>query len=300
MQEINLKDLLEAGCHFGHQVTKWHPKSDEYIYTTRDKIHIIDLAKTKKCLEEAVEFVEQLASQGKTIVFVGTKRQAKVIVEQEASQAGASYAVFRWPAGLITNWDEMKKNLQRLTDLETQIESEKAKPTLTKKEIVLLERDLIKLNTIYGGLRGLTERPNALFVIDIKKESTSVKEANRLDIPVVAITDTNSDPTLAQYPIPANDDAVGSITLITQIIANAYAQGRKKAKKQSDKEKTQAEKPKTEAKKPTTQTKKDKEVEKIQPEVKKEPKTPSQKKLADTIKKITKTNPKKENKNEKK
>jgi len=233
MKDISLKDLLEAGCHFGHQVTKWHPSAKKYIYTTRDKIHIIDLAQTKKCLENAADFAQKLAENNKTLVFVGTKRQAKNIIEETAYQAGAHWVSFRWPAGLITNWEEMKKNLDRLDDLEDKIEAEKNKPSLTKKEIILLERKFTKLNTIYSGLRGLKECPNSLFIVDIKKESTAVREADTKQIPTIAIADTNTDPTLINYPIPANDDAVGSIKLIVETIAQAYAAGKKAYKKKS-------------------------------------------------------------------
>jgi len=244
MKDISLKDLLEAGCHFGHQVTKWHPHAKEYIYTARDKIHIIDLALTKKCLEKAAEFIKKHASEGKSIIFIGTKRQAKNIIEDNAISAGAFWVTFRWPAGLITNWEEMKKNLERLDELEKTIEEQKTKQTLTKKEIILLERKATKLNTIYGGLRDLKDRPDALFIIDIKKESTATKEANRRKIPIIAIVDTNSDPGLAAYPIPANDDAVGSIKLITEVISQAHKEGweafkktkKEKAEKQKQKE----------------------------------------------------------------
>lgn len=253
-KDITLKDLLEAGCHFGHQVTKWHPASEKFIYTARDKVHIIDLAQTKSYLEKAADFVKELGTLGKTIIFVGTKRQASEIIEEEAAKSSAFWVTFRWPAGLITNWEEMKKNLDRLNELETKIEEEKTNPTLTKKEIILLERDLNKLNTIYVGLRGLKKPPQALFVVDIKKESTAVREARRKEIPIIGIVDTNCNPNLIDYPIPANDDALGSIKIIVESIAQAYGEGRKIWEKKTS--------PKKEEKKDKENEKKDKKNEK--------------------------------------
>lgn len=228
MKEITLKELLEAGCHFGHQVIRSNPKAREFVYTSREKIQIIDLAKTKEGLEKAAAFAKATARLGGKIIFVGTKRQAKNIILEEAKRCGAFYVNKRWIGGLLTNWDEVKKNLKRMEELRENLKSDK----WTKKEKGLFEKRLKKLELIYGGLEGLTEKPEALYIIDTHKEDGVVREAGRVDVPIVGIVDTNANPQLIDYPIPANDDAVKSIELITSYIAGAVIEGKEMGEKQ--------------------------------------------------------------------
>ncbi|MCL4382973.1 MAG: 30S ribosomal protein S2 [Patescibacteria group bacterium] len=244
MQEISLKQLLEAGCHFGHQVPRWNPRAASFIYTARDHVHIIDLAKTKVGLEKALDFVRETASQGGLLIFVGTKRQAKGIVEEEAKRAGAMFLVARWPGGLLTNWWEMKKNLDKLR----KGREEKAKnlwEKFTKKEQLLKSRELLKLEQVYGGVADLNDLPQVLFLVDIRKEESALKEAEKTNVKTVAIVDTNANPDLVDFPIPANDDAVGSIKLITSLVADAYFEGRElfNKKEAALSKKTETEKP---------------------------------------------------------
>lgn len=234
MAKVSLKALLEAGAHFGHQAARWNPKMKPYLYTARDKIHIFDLAKTKEGLEKAAAFVKTTAAKGEKIVFVGTKRQAKAIVKEEAKKANMPWVSERWLGGTITNWEQIKKNINKLIEMrEKRKEGEYKK--YTKKEQILIGREIARLERFFGGLVGLKDLPAAIFVVDIKKEETAIREANRKGIPVVAIVDSNSNPDLVDYVIPANDDAVGSIKLIVGAIAEAAKKGReafeKKAKK---------------------------------------------------------------------
>lgn len=238
MREISLKELLEAGCHFGHQVPRWNPRASPFIYTARDNVHIIDLAKTKEGLEQAAEFVKTLAAEGKTIIFVGTKRQARGIVEEEAKRAGAFYLVVRWLGGLLTNWEQIKKNLERLVKMRAEKKAG-GWQEFTKKEQQLKEKELAKLEKLYGGIADLAELPQALFLVDIRKEEAAVKEAIKTGVTTVAIVDTNANPDLIDYPIPANDDAVGSIRLIVSYIAQAFEEGRKLFEKKEEKPATQ-------------------------------------------------------------
>ncbi|MBI4100457.1 30S ribosomal protein S2 [Candidatus Microgenomates bacterium] len=223
MREITLQELLEAGCHFGHQVPKGHPKAQEFVYTNRDKIQIIDLVKTKKGLEEAANFLRDLASGGGKIIFLGTKKQAKNVIAEEAKRCGAFYVTERWVGGFLTNWEEVRKNLKAMD----QIREELTKDKWTKKEKLLMERRLKKLEKLYEGVESLKdEQPDALYIIDVRKEKGALKETERVGIPCVAIVDTNVNPDLVAWPIPANDDAVGSIKLITAFLANAVLEGR--------------------------------------------------------------------------
>lgn len=224
MKDISLKDLLEAGCHFGHQVSRWNPRAKEFIYAGRGGIHIIDLAKTKTGLEEAAAFVKTTASQGGTIIFVGTKRQARAIIAEEAQAAEALYLIERFPGGLLTNWEEMKKNLDKLN----RMREEKVNGSwsqFTKKEALMLSRELLKLEKLYGGVASLKGKPEAIFLVDIKKEEGAVREAIRMEVITIAIVDTNTNPDAIDYSIPANDDALGSLKFITHYLAEAYKEG---------------------------------------------------------------------------
>lgn len=225
MSNITLQDLLEAGCHFGHKSERWHPKAESFIYTEKDGIHVIDLAKTKSGLEAAVEFVIRVVSGGGEVIFVGTKRQARGVVKEAAGSAGAPYFVERWIGGFMTNWDSIKKNIEKINRL-TSEQANNGWKHLPKHEQTALGKYLGRLNVYYSGVLNLKKIPEAIFVVDIKKEDAAVREARRCGVPVIAIVDTNADPTSIDYVIPANDDAVGSIQYITQVVAQAYKDGK--------------------------------------------------------------------------
>lgn len=232
MREITLEELLEAGCHFGHQVTRSNPKARDFIFEARDNIHIIDLAKTKQGLEEAAAFIKTLASKGGSLVVVGTKRQAKPIVESSVSLGdGLFYITNRWVGGLLTNFAEVSKNFKKLDELTANVKDPEMKTKYTKKEIGLWEKERQKLEGFYGGIAKLDKKPDALFIIDSHLEDLAVREALKTHVPTVAIVDTNADPAVIDYPIPANDDAVGSIKLITSYIIDSWIEGRKEAVK---------------------------------------------------------------------
>ncbi|MBI5613972.1 30S ribosomal protein S2 [Candidatus Gottesmanbacteria bacterium] len=230
MKTITLQELLEAGCHFGHKSERWHPRAQEFIYTKKDGIHIIDLAKTKRALEEAMEYVYKVASTGNTVLFVGTKRQASEIVKSEALQAGAPFFVTRWVGGFLTNWDGIKKNIDK-TNLMAKQEAEGAWKIYPKHEQLKLAHHLRKLTMEYEGVLNLPKPPVALFVVDVKKEFSAVREAKRTESFTLGIVDTNTNPLDVDIAIPANDDAVGSITYIVKAIAEAYLEGRDAYKK---------------------------------------------------------------------
>ena len=237
MREITLEELLEAGCHFGHQVTRSNPKARDFIFEARDNIHIIDLAKTKEGLEEAAAFIKDVGSANGTLVVVGTKRQARDIVEEEVKRARLAeqqsenifYITNRWVGGLLTNFQEVSKNFKKYHDLLTDLQDDEVKARYTKKEIGGWEKDSHKLENLYGGVAKITKKPDALFIIDSHLEDLAVREALATHIPTAAIVDTNADPDVVDYPIPANDDAVGSIKLIVSYIIDAWIEGRKEA-----------------------------------------------------------------------
>jgi len=225
MEEITLQALLEAGCHFGHKAERWHPKASQFIYTKKDGIHIIDLVKTKAGLEAAAAYVRQLASEGKEVVFVGTKRQASGVVKQEAAAVAAPYFVARWIGGFLTNWDQIKKNIDKILKMEADRASGAWKK-FPKHEQVKMGRYLDRIKIYYGGVLSIKAVPQALVVVDVKKEEPAVREGKRVNVPVIGIVDTNSDPTPIDYVIPANDDAVGSIQYIIHALASAYGEGK--------------------------------------------------------------------------
>lgn len=234
MLNISLRELLEAGCHFGHQVTRWNPKAAEFIYTSREGVHIIDLVKTKDALERAIEFLKNAAANGKIIIFVGTKRQAKNILKEEAERAGVFYISERWVGGLITNWEEVKKNLDKIRNLEDNIKN--VEGVYTKAEVVKFQQELTKLLKFYGGVRELKSLPDVLFILDVKREENAVKEANKTGVKIVGVVDTNSDPSVVDIAIPANDDAVGSIKIIIKLMADAVIAGKKSGEKKEVKD----------------------------------------------------------------
>jgi len=234
MSTITLQELLEAGCHFGHKSERWHPKATEFIYTEKDGIHIIDLAKTKAGLDAAYEFVQNLTAQGGEVMFVGTKRQAKTVVREAAVSSGAPYLVERWIGGFLTNWDSIKANITKINRMD-ESKATGGWKKYPKHEQVKMDRYLTRIKVYYGGVLTLKDVPQALFVVDVRKEISAVREAVRRGLPIVAIVDTNADPSVISYPIPANDDAVGSVKLIVSEIAKAYAEGKADyTKKQAD------------------------------------------------------------------
>ena len=227
MANISLQQLLEAGCHFGHQSRRWKPAMAPYIYTTRDKVHIFDLVKTKAGLDTACKYVKQLAQEGKQILFVGTKRQAKDIVLAAAKKAGMPYVVERWLGGTLTNYEEISKRMRKLRDLRQQRDSGELKK-YTKKEQLLIDREIAKLERFLGGMESLVDKPAALFVVDTHRENVAVREAVKMGLPVVGLVDTNGDPDLVDYVIPVNDDAVKSIELVVGAIADSIARPKSK------------------------------------------------------------------------
>jgi len=225
MSIISMKQLLEAGVHFGHQTRRWNPKMAEYIFTERNGIYIIDLQKTVKKIEEAYAFIKELAAENKTILFVGTKKQAQESIEQEAKRCGMFYVNQRWLGGMLTNFKTIQARINRLHEL-AKMEEEGIFDVLPKKEVIKLRHEQEKLEKFLGGIKEMTELPDALFVVDPRKERIAVKEAQILRIPVVAIVDTNCDPDEVDYVIPANDDAIRAVKLITAKIADAVIEGR--------------------------------------------------------------------------
>jgi len=223
--KIELKDLLDAGCHFGHQSERWNPKMANYLYGEKEGIHIFDLAKTKEGLEKAMEFVQETTASGGKIIFVGTKRQSQAIVKEEAIKAKMPFITERWLGGIVTNWDNIKKSINKLKDLKAQKEEGVLKK-YTKKENVLIDREISRLERFFGGLADLEDLPAAIFVVDVKKEKAAIREAAKKNIKIVAIVDSNSDPDLVDWIIPANDDAVGSIKLIVESIGRVAKEGR--------------------------------------------------------------------------
>jgi small subunit ribosomal protein S2 len=218
-----MKELLEAGVHFGHQTRRWNPKMKQYIFGKRNGIYIIDLQKTLKLFNQVANFVQQLAAEGKRILFVGTKRQAQEAIAEEARRAGEFSVTNRWLGGTLTNFVTLRTSIQRMKEIEGRLGDENS--PLTKKEKLRLEREREKMTKNLEGIRDMDELPDALFVVDPKKEYIAVSEANKLGIPVIAIVDTNCDPELIDFPIPGNDDAIRAIRLFASRIADAYLAG---------------------------------------------------------------------------
>lgn len=225
MSVISMKNLLEAGVHFGHQTRRWNPKMAKFIFTERNGIYIIDLQKTVKKVEEAYDFVRELTEEGGTILFVGTKKQAQDAVEKEAKKCGMPYINQRWLGGLLTNYKTIRKRIDRLFELE-EMESDGTFEVLPKKEVIELKHEIERLEKFLGGIKDMDKMPDALYIVDPKKEKIAVKEAHILGIPVIGIVDTNCDPDELDFPIPGNDDAIRAVKLITETIANAVLEGK--------------------------------------------------------------------------
>lgn len=227
MVNVNLKILLESGVHFGHQTRKWNPKMKRYIFGARNKVHILDLQKTVRELRRAYSFVRDSIAENKKILFVGTKPQAQQTLKQEAERCGAFYVNYKWLPGTLTNFETIRKSVQKLQELE-KMQSEGLFEKLSKKEAKMKTKKMLKLQKILEGIRNMETLPDLVFIVDVVYEHIAVKEARRMGIPIVAICDTDADPDLVDYPIPANDDAIRSIKLICSTIADAVIEGKQK------------------------------------------------------------------------
>ena len=225
MSVVAMKQLLEAGVHFGHQTRRWDPRMAEYIFQARNGIHIIDLQKTSKKLDDAYEFVRAQAEEGKNILFVGTKKQAQECVKEAAEKCGMFYINERWLGGTLTNFPTIRTRVERLTELE-RMEEDGTFDILPKKEVALLRKEMDKLNKNLGGIKEMTEIPDVMFIVDPKKEHIAILEAKKLNIPVVGLIDTNCNPNDVDYVIPGNDDAIRAVKLMTDVMANAVIEGR--------------------------------------------------------------------------
>jgi len=228
MPRVELDALLQAGAHFGHLTRRWNPKMKPYIFMERNGIHIIDLKKSQEMLETACNAVSNVVAEDKRILFVGTKPQAKDVVAEEAKRCNAFYCTERWLGGMLTNFSTIRKSVKRLTNIE-KMETDGTFESITKKERLFLNREREKLQDVLSGIVEMSRLPGALFVVDVKKEAIAVNEAKRLGIPVVAIVDTNCDPDGIDYPIPANDDALKSVQLVTKAVADAVIEGGQRA-----------------------------------------------------------------------
>ena len=225
MSIISIKQLLEAGVHFGHHTRRWNPKMQEYIFTERNGIYIIDLQKTVKKFEEAYNFVRELSEQGGTLLFVGTKKQAADAIKEEAQRCGMYYVNVRWPGGMMTNFKTIKRSIARLNSLE-KMQEDGTFELLPKKEVAMKQKEIFDLEKSYGGIKDMDTLPAAVFIVDPRKERNAVLEAKKLGIPVIAIVDTNCDPDDADYVIPGNDDAIRAIKLISSVLADAVIEGK--------------------------------------------------------------------------
>lgn len=233
MAVVAMKQLLEAGVHFGHQTRRWDPKMAEYIFQARNGIHIIDLQKTSKKLDEAYAFMKEQAEEGKTVLFVGTKKQAQECMKDAAQMSNMYYVNQRWLGGMLTNFGTIRKRVERLKELEA-MQEDGTFDVLPKKEVILLKKEMEKLEKNLGGIKDMTEIPGVLFVVDPKKERIAILEAKKLGIPVVGLIDTNCNPEDLDYPIPGNDDAIRAVKLIADTMANAIIEGRQGESMDSD------------------------------------------------------------------
>ena len=225
MAVVAMKQLLEAGVHFGHQTRRWDPRMAEYIFQARNGIHIIDLQKASKKIDEAYEFIKEQVEEGKTVLFVGTKKQAQECMKEAALKCGMYYVDQRWLGGMLTNFDTIKSRVQRLKDLET-MEQDGTFDVLPKKEVAGLRKEMGKLEANLGGIKDMEELPGVIFLVDPKKERIAILEARKLNIPTVGIVDTNCNPEDLDYPIPGNDDAIRAVKLIADVMANAVVEGK--------------------------------------------------------------------------
>lgn len=235
----SMQELLEAGVHFGHQVRRWNPKMAKFIFGAREGVHLIDLAHTVTKLEEACEFAKKIGEAGGTFIFLASKKQARAIITEEAQKCGAKYVTERWIGGLLTNFEQTSKTIKKLADLKSNKESGEYKDR-TKKENLMIDREISKLERLYGGLTGMDKLPDALYVVDVKKEENACREAGVKDIPIIAVCDTNANLSLIDFPIPGNDDATRAISILTAAVADAYLEGKQIFDKKTAREKIAA------------------------------------------------------------
>ena len=238
--EVDIKQLLEAGAHFGHKTERWHPRMAQYIHSKRAGTHIIDLTKTVESLDIALGFLNKTASEGKQVLLVGTKRQAQDIIKQLALDTGMPFVTERWLGGMLTNWNTIGGRVKHLKDLETRMASGELANKYNKLEVQRFQEEITQMNIIYGGVKDMNSRPGAVFIVDIVSDANAVREAIKLHVPIVALVDTNADPSLVTYPIPANDDAIKTIQLMADYVREAINSGKAKAKQPEDKTKTAA------------------------------------------------------------
>jgi small subunit ribosomal protein S2 len=278
MRTVSLEELLEAGCHFGHQVSRQNSKAREYIFEARDGIHIIDLEKTKEGLEDAAKFIKDVAKRNGTLLVIGTKRQAVGVLDEEQKRIkaegveGVYFVTKRWIGGTLTNFSEVAKNYKKLKDIAVKVKDPTSRSKYTKKELSDMDKTRQKLEGFYGGVAEMPGLPDAIFIIDTHEEHVAANEALKAAIPTVGITDTNADPNIITYPIPANDDAVGSVKLLTDHIFDAWIEGKKSAGKEEEKEAKKVETKSAEA--PTEKVKEEKKKStEEKKEVKEKPET---------------------------
>ena len=241
--DVDIKKLLEAGAHFGHKTSRWHPKMAQYIHSKRDGTHIIDLTKTVSGLETALDFLTETASKGKQILLVGTKRQAADIVKKLAEETGQPYVTERWLGGMLTNWNTISGRIKHLKDLEMRMETGELANKYNKLEVQRFQEEIDEMNRIYGGIKDMNSKIGAVFIVDVITEANAIREARKNGVPIVALVDTNADPSLVQYPIPANDDAIKTIQLMADYVKQAIEAGKnKQAKAAPDKDEKEGEK----------------------------------------------------------
>jgi small subunit ribosomal protein S2 len=236
---VDIKKLLESGAHFGHKTSRWHPKMSQYIHSKRNGSHIIDLTKTVAGLDRALDFVANTVAAGKPVLLVGTKRQAQEIVLDLATQTKQPFVVNRWLGGMMTNWPTVSGRIKHLKDLESKMASGELANKFNKLEVQRFQEEIDSLNFIFGGIKDMPQRPGAVFVVDITHDMNAVREARKLNVPVIALVDTNADPTLADYVIPCNDDAIKTLQLIADYFKAAIEAGQAKASKDDPKDKTE-------------------------------------------------------------
>lgn len=229
-KKVDIKDLLEAGAHFGHKTERWHPKMAPYIHSKRNGLSIIDLTKTLEKLDSALAFISKLASEDKQILFVGTKRQAQDLIKQVAIETKMPYVSERWLGGMLTNWNTIGGRVKHLQDLENRMASGELANKYSKLEVQRYQEEIDQMNILYGGIKELNKHPGAVFIVDIVNDSNAVKEAKKIGVPIIALVDTNADPTTVDYPIPSNDDAIKTISLMLNYVKDAIEEGRSKAK----------------------------------------------------------------------
>jgi small subunit ribosomal protein S2 len=240
--DVDIKKLLEAGAHFGHKTSRWHPKMAQYIHSKRAGSHIIDLTKTVTNLEKALDFIAEVTSEGKQVLLVATKRQAQDIVKQLAEDVNMPFVTERWLGGMLTNWPTISGRIKRLKDLEEKMASGELAGKYSKLEVQRFQEEIVALNVLYGGIKNLNPKPGAVFVFDVVSDSNAIKEARKLGLPIVALVDTNADPSLVDYPVPCNDDAIKTIQLIADYIKQAIDAGKAKHAKDAPDKDEKAEK----------------------------------------------------------